>query len=110
MAEITSIDPPDLRRETRRAIFEQPSGTFTLLARGETVPVLSVDDISSSGLRVTIERPVGASTQIQLNYQLGDAVFQFDGVTAWESAVREAGGVSAVGINLMSPTFLISLF
>ena len=105
-----ALPDQELRNEERRSFDEQPAGQFTVRVADRSVPVLAIQDVSSSGLRADVSSPLGVSTAIRLCYRREDIYVELNAITCWESPIAERPGEArTVGIELLSPTILINL-
>lgn len=104
------VPEQELRGEERHSFDEQPRGQFTIRVGERSVPVLALQDISSSGLRADVTCPLGVSTAIRLCYRREDTYVELNAITCWESPIADRpGDARTVGIELLSPTILINL-
>ena len=106
----TAMPDQELRSEERRSFNQQPTGEFSIRVGERNVPVLGLQDVSSSGLRADVSCSLGVSTAIRLCYRRDDIYIELNAITCWESPIADLPGEArTVGIELLSPTILINL-
>lgn len=99
----------DRRKRGRIALTHQPRGTLTLRVAEQYIPVLSVTDVSATGVNLVVTSAVAEQTPVMVEY--ADAGLRFDvyGMVIWQG--RPAAGsadeqAATLGIELFSPTLL----
>lgn len=99
-----------VRGALRRQVNKKPAGDFTVESGGKVAQVLEVIDVSGSGIRLQISRPLQVPGQVILRYQTGDMNFQLHGVLCWESrADGKPDEIRMIGVEVMSPGMLANL-
>ena len=97
------------RKRGRIALTHQPRGSLTLRVAEQYIPVLSVTDISATGVNLVVTSAVAEQTPVMVEY--ADAGLRFDvyGMVIWQAQASPgpAGEPAAtLGIELFSPTLL----
>jgi len=100
----------ELRGEARRTFTEPPQGVFSVIAGGIDFEVIAVHDVSSSGIRLQVARPLGVATHVSVRYRHDPLDLNLNGITCWETPANgDTDDTRIVGIDLLTPTVLYTL-
>jgi hypothetical protein len=102
------------RKHNRHPILSQPVGQFSLRTAEATYPIKVVKDISSSGIRVYLDRSLAVSVPVAVEYVEPGLKLEVSGTVAWCAARAgaadsvDAAGNFVIGVELLSPMLLLA--
>jgi hypothetical protein len=102
------------RKHNRHPILSQPVGQFSLRTAEATHAIKLVKDISSSGIRVYLDRSLAVSMPVAIEYVEPGLRLEVSGTVAWcaprpgEADAEDAAGSFVIGIELLSPMLLLA--
>lgn len=105
--------PQEKRRQERYPFERQPDGQLALKVGEVFQPVRGINDISNSGISVFLDQEVPVPVSVTLEYGDANMRLQVYGTTTWskqKAADMQPGGQFIVGIELLSPMLLLSMF
>ena len=103
------------RKHRRYPLLHQPAGEFRLQTPTATYPINVINDISSSGIRIYLDRSLSPRLQVAIEYVEPSLKLEVNGMVAW-CATRVRGtdegdirGRFIIGIQLLSPMLLMAM-
>jgi sulfur relay (sulfurtransferase) complex TusBCD TusD component (DsrE family) len=101
------------KRKQERYSFEYPpEGTLFLVCDGVRLPVAAINDISNSGISLSINAALDVLQQVTVEYADAVVCVQVRGTVSWCAPTGESAsaGNHVLGIELASPMLLLSMF
>jgi hypothetical protein len=111
-----NIQTKDKRSELRIRLSKQPEGQLFLHCGEDCLPVRSIRDVSQSGMSLLLDRELGDTVQVALEYRHRDIDVKVTGTIIWDRpanadespAVTANGRAHVIGVNLVSPHLLLT--
>jgi hypothetical protein len=104
------------RVELRIRLEKQPDGKLFLHVRDQCLPVISIRDVSQTGMSLLLDRDVGDAVNVTLEYRHRDIDVKVTGTIIWDRpanadespAVTANGKAHVLGVSLVSPHLLLT--
>ena len=100
------------RKEVRSTYPTQPRGKLQVLVSDKCLPVVSVKDVSPTGIGLEITTPISIGENIMIRYAGEKVDIKLNGTVAWNSVsegeVTDSAEPAAflIGVKLTSPSLL----